>query len=177
VLKSVAVIDICNLFVARMCVVSALELGCGDGGMVARLGVLNREGIDLWQPSLDVCNRLYPDVVTRCADVREIGRLYKPRSRDLVCGFDILEHMEYLEAQRVIEAAERIAARGVMWWGPLEDTPRRFPDEPNPLMQHVRCIDLAEFADRGYELITFPNYWTEEGSIGATAFLAMKDCR
>jgi len=175
-IQTISIIDICNLILKKWGAESALELGCGICGMISRLHLNERRvGIDNWQPSLDEAREKFPFVKTICADIRRVGELFVPSSIDIVCGFDILEHLLYADAMQVMDAAERIARKGVIWWGPLEeDEPRDIETHGNPGMKHIRIINLNEFETRDYELITFPHYWTELPMYGATGFLAFK---
>ena len=172
-IQTISVIDICNLILDHAeANGSALELGSGEGGMVGRLNVARKVGVDHWVPSLEKSKASFPSVETVEWDIRHIGERYGPREFDVVCGFDVLEHFTLDEARGVMDAAEQIAAKLVLWWGPLEPKIRVIEQNGNPSMAHKRTIDLCEF--EGYEMVTFPNYWQEPPLRDDTGFLAWK---
>ena len=175
-MKTVPLLRWASMLVSAVRAESGLELGCGDGGMINELPLVARAGMDLWQPSLDACRQEHPTTATILGDIRELNQYFRPKSVDLVCGFDILEHLHLPDALSVMAQAEDVARKGVLWWGPLEDHPRKF-DMDNPCMEHVRCIHIEEFEERDYELIVFPKYFRIPNMYVADGFLAFKDMR
>jgi hypothetical protein len=155
------IVDFANFILAKHGVESILEFGCGDGGIVANLSAQRRAGMDIWEPSLAECRLRNPGVETIIYDVRRAKDVIPRKSWDAVIGFDVLEHMTLLDATSVMTQAEQIATKAVLWWGPLEKTPRVFKENLNPTMIHVRCISIHEFEDRSYQIATFPNYWPD----------------
>ncbi len=180
-LKTIQIIDLANLFLARLDVTpggSVVEFGCGQGGMIGRLSAAERLGVDFYEPWLEKATHDWPLVEFANHDLLKIDDLLAPDSYDVVVGFDILEHFPLAQAQQIMSSAERVARKGVLWWGPLEKQIRVFGAEEtdgNPGMAHQRIIDISEFD--GFELMLFPTYWQTPPLLHDTGFLAMKDLR
>jgi len=157
-----------------------LDLGGGIGDIQANLPGWNKMNIDLWQPELDLCSQNHPEIFTLQYDIRRLRELLPPNSVDMIMCWDVLEHMSREESLQLMEDAEVVAKYGVTWFGPIEKTPTKFGGhvlgvyEKNPLMDHVQCLDMEMFLDRGYEVVLMPGYWDVAPKLDAVAILALK---
>lgn len=105
---------------------SVLEIGVGLG---VTTQLLRRASIDVTTVDFDAA--LKPDIV---GDVRNLDQLVAPKSFDLVCAFQILEHIPFEDFDRAIDALAHVARRHVVislpqWGRPLELRTRLFKDK------------------------------------------------
>ncbi len=96
---------------------SVLEIGCGTG---ATTQMLRRMGIDV--TTFDFDASLKPDI---SGDVREIEALTGTGAFDLVCAFQVLEHIPYADFAPTLAQLGRVARRNVVislphWGYPVE---------------------------------------------------------
>lgn len=170
-----------NSFIVQIGAKSVVDFGCGDGKILGELLCPIKVGIDRYLPALEECQKNFPNVIVVNCFLQRVyeQRLLLPNSFGLVVGFDILEHLTFFEAQRLMEWAEVVAKKGVVWWGPLErdDIPLFvLPKAPTPEHLHKRRIKREELDERGFDVLIFTNCW--DGVTGpklADGFLAMKE--
>ncbi|HEY6815829.1 MAG TPA: class I SAM-dependent methyltransferase, partial [Croceibacterium sp.] len=96
---------------------SVLEIGCGAG---ATTQMLRRMGIEV--TTFDFDARLNPDIA---GDVRQAEALAGTGAFDLVCAFQVLEHIPYGDFRLALAQLGRIARRNVIvslphWGYPVE---------------------------------------------------------
>jgi len=104
---------------------SVLEIGMGLG---VTTQILKRAGIEV--TTFDFDPSLKPDIV---GDVRKLDRLVAPKSVDLVCAFQVLEHIPFEDFDAAIDALTRVARRNILislpqWGRPLEFRARLLKD-------------------------------------------------
>jgi SAM-dependent methyltransferase len=96
---------------------TVLEIGCGTG---ATTQMLRRLGIDV--TTFDFDANLNPDI---SGDVRELEALVGKGSYDLVCAFQVLEHIPYADFKPTLAQLGRVARQNVVislphWGYPVE---------------------------------------------------------
>jgi SAM-dependent methyltransferase len=96
---------------------TVLEIGCGTG---ATTQMLRRLGVAV--TTFDFDANLNPDIR---GDVREIEALAGTRSYDLVCAFQVLEHIPYSDFAPTLASLGRVARNNVVislphWGYPVE---------------------------------------------------------
>lgn len=96
---------------------TVLEIGCGTG-VTTRM--LRQFGADV--TTFDFDASLKPDI---SGDVREIETLVGDRRFDLVCAFQVLEHIPYSDFAPTLAQLARVASRNVVislphWGYPVE---------------------------------------------------------
>lgn len=159
---------------------SILEIGCGDGRVIGQFGyVAIREGIDFSQERLNRAKENFPDVIFKLVDIRNVIDFYDIDSFDCVLLFDVLEHLEAAESDKLLMCAEAIARKAVVVWGPLGQDGLYFnvPKDDDPIgMKHVSIIDKKVFENRKYQVMVLPEYWLvgERRSRTADAMLAIR---
>ena len=161
-LTEITIIDIANKIIGNLSASTALEIGVGEGGILARLNVPCGIGVDHYEPALKLACQNFPRIALLKYDIRKIGDIFIDKSFDVVIGFDILEHFDSTTIPELIGLCERLSKKMVMFWMPLEKTlaPNLTPE--NPSQDHLTLMDIADFNARGYELIRFPHYWRNE---------------
>lgn len=92
--------------IARTGARSVLEIGRGSGVVS---DYLRRRGIHV--VTLDIDPALRPDVV---GDVRHVGALFRPRSFDTVCAFQVLEHLPFADFAPTLAQMAQVARRHVI---------------------------------------------------------------
>ncbi len=170
-------VEVAHHFLRARKVRSVLEIGCGEGGVLAQLDtVATRVGVDWSEERLATARaRELPGVEFRQGDITQLDAMFTPEQFDAVVIFDVLEHFEKEMSWKVLEMAEVIASRFVIVWGPLGEegmtayTPA--PEIDQKGMQHLCILEEKEFAERGYFTTIFPSYWVDWP---ADALLAIK---
>lgn len=158
-LRSVSVIDIAKEFAKTVEPQTALEIGSGEGGILASFDIPCKVGVDNYAPSLWSSMSNFPNLVPLKWDVLRLMEIFLPKAFELVLGFDILEHFESQVAASLIETAELLASKAVLFWGPLEKEPSVSAIIENPGQVHHSILTTMMFDARGYEVIRFPHYF------------------
>ena len=96
---------------------SVLEIGPGNGTTTA---ALRRAGVAV--TTFDFDPELHPDVV---GDVRRLGEVVAAKSHDLVCAFQVLEHLPFADLDAALAGLATVARQRVVislphWGYPLE---------------------------------------------------------
>jgi len=84
---------------------SVLDVGCGDGRLLAQFRTLNRVGVDFCKLNLRLTKKRDNDIQVVLADVEHLP--FVRGAFDLVTCFDVLEHV--LNPDRVYKEAEQMA--------------------------------------------------------------------
>lgn len=87
---------------------SVLHIGVGNGTVPWALRT--QLGMDVTTSDYDA--RLHPDVT---ADVRALGDHFAPRSFDLACAFQVLEHLPFADFEGALRQLVRVARRHVVF--------------------------------------------------------------
>jgi SAM-dependent methyltransferase len=134
---------------------SVLDVACGLSLKSQYIAADIRVGVDIYRPYLE---RIQADVpyVALQADCMDIGRLFLPKSFDLVLLLDIVEHLEKPQSLRLLDMAETIARVAV-----IVETPKGFVPQNIDIWGHGghefqthRCgWEPEELEARGYRCI------------------------
>ncbi len=84
---------------------SMLEVGVGEGVM----GNYIRRNTAIRYTSIDIADDLHPDVI---GDVRNLP--FPDASFDVVCAFEVLEHLPFGDFERALEELHRVSAHTVL---------------------------------------------------------------
>ena len=88
-LKTVSVIEIFSMFLKKINPQTALEIGCGTGGILSGLDIPSKIGIDAYIPDLEIAELKYPQIIPIKYDILKLNEIFLNHSFDLVFGFDI----------------------------------------------------------------------------------------
>ena len=158
-LTSITIMDIVNKIIDPLQAATALEIGTGEGGMLARVNIPSKVGVDNYEPSLFAGMGNHPGIIVMKYDIQKLRDIFLAKSFDVVFGFDILEHFDSATVPKLIEMCELLAKKMVVFWMPIEKTPAANPLPENPGQEHKSLLRISDFDARGYEMIRFPHYW------------------
>lgn len=139
---------------------SVLDLGCGVG--VAYSVLFNNEhiysvGIDAYKEYCEYCKKsgIYNKVI--CMDLRDLKGKFKEKSFDVVLLFEVLEHLKKKDSLKLLEEAERIAAKQVVVTVPNSwykgDKFEKLGDfNKNKFQRHLCEWHVSELRKRGYKV-------------------------
>jgi SAM-dependent methyltransferase len=137
---------------------TVLDVGCGLSFKSQYVEAEVRVGVDIHRPFLEAIETRVPYAAV-CADALDIGRLFLPRSFDLVLLLDLLEHIEKPDALRLLEMAETIARVAVIVETPRGYIPQNIDiwQKGGDAYQTHRCgWEPEEFTRRGYAVVERP---------------------
>lgn len=134
---------------------SVLDVACGLSLKSQYITADIRVGVDIYRPYLEKIQADVPYVALQ-ADALAIGKLFLPRSFDLVLLLDIVEHLEKKDSIRLMDMAEEIARVAV-----IVETPRGYVPQNMDIWGHGgdefqthRCgWEPAELEARGYRCL------------------------
>lgn len=134
---------------------SVLDVACGLSLKSQYITADIRVGVDIYRPYLE---KIQADVpyATVLADCMDIGKLFLPKSYDLVLLLDIVEHLEKPQSLKLMEMAEEIARVAV-----IVETPKGYVPQNIDIWGHGgdefqthRCgWEPEELQARGYDCI------------------------
>lgn len=130
---------------------SILDIGCGI--MSATDGLNNKIlGVDIWDKYLDHIKSRYPTIRV---NMEETDR-FMDKSYDIVFCLDVLEHLEYNLALKILDECKRIARKKVIIYTPAihKDNSEAEKDAWNlgecPYQKHISVVSIDDFISRGY---------------------------
>ena len=134
---------------------SVLDVACGLSLKSQYIDAEIRVGVDIYRPYLEKIRADVPYVALE-ADALDIGKLFLPRSFDLVLLLDIVEHIEKPDSLRLMEMAEAIARVAV-----IVETPKGYVPQNMDIWGHGgdafqthRCgWEPEELEARGYQCL------------------------
>lgn len=134
---------------------SVLDVGCGLSFKSQYIDAELRVGVDVYRPYLEKVDATCPHILVN-ADALDIGRLFLPRSFDLVLLLDIVEHLDKDQSLRLIAMAESLARVAV-----VIETPKGFIPQDIDIWGHGgdtwqthRCgWEPPEFEAMGYQVV------------------------
>lgn len=134
---------------------TVLDVGCGVSLKSQYIDAELRVGVDIYRPFLMHVESKVPCALVN-ADALDIGKLFLPKSFDLVLIIDIVEHLEKSDAFRLLDLAEEIARIAV-----IVETPQGYVPQNMDIWGHDghtyqthRCSwETNEFTDRGYQVV------------------------
>jgi len=134
---------------------TVLDVGCGLSFKSQYISAQVRVGVEIYRPYIE---KIETDVPFACvnADALDIGKLFLPRSFDLVLLLDIVEHLGKEDSLRLMDMAEEIARVAV-----IVETPKGYIPQNIDIwgwggheFQTHRCgWTPDEFEARGYKVV------------------------
>ena len=132
---------------------SILDLGCGIMQATDRLKN-NILGVDIWDVYLNQIKNIFPTVKL---SMEETDR-FMDKSYDVVICLDVLEHLEYNLALKIIDECKRIARKKVIIY-----TPSIHKDNSSAELdawglgecsyqKHISVVSKEDFKSRGYKV-------------------------
>ncbi len=134
---------------------SILDVACGLSLKSQYLDAEVRVGVDIYMPYLQAIDTDVPYSVVN-ADVKDLAKLFIPKSFDLVLLLDILEHLEKDDALKLIETAEKIAKVAVIAESPLGYVPQNIDiwgKGGHEYQTHRSAWEKSDFTNRGYQVL------------------------
>ena len=127
---------------------SLLNAGCG-AGPVHQFKVPSTTGIELHKPTFDraVVAETHDKLIH--GDVRELDKLFPPKSFDACLCVDVIEHLTKAEGEKLLTDLELIARKTVVIICPVGWLPQHHLEEGDLQEHHSAWIPL-EFRSRGY---------------------------
>jgi cyclopropane fatty-acyl-phospholipid synthase-like methyltransferase len=166
---------------------SIIELGCGHGSVINGINRSGKRvvGVDIFEPYLQIARRRYPRVEFVHLDVRQVRSRWEPKSFDAVVLFDIIEHLERTDSERLLQDAEELANKCIVIFVPVGLHPQdREPDklyaerrggERNDYWQtHRSTWEPNELEALGYEVWHYPRYHLRKEN--PAAMFCLKRC-
>ena len=132
-----------------------LDLGCGDGefGLILRTRLKLLEytvGLDIDVENVRKSKNKYHDVIL--GDVRKPP--FRDNSFDVVCMFEVLDHLEKRDAIKVLDNLEKLAKRLVILSCP-HGSPRGVREETNIWQRHRSDWFPNELRSKGYKVLGY----------------------
>ena len=136
-----------------------LDLGCGLSFKAQYIDAVIRVGVDIYPPYLEQARKQIttkdPYVLIK-ANILEVGKLFLPRSFDLVIILGTLEHLLKRDSLRLLEVAEGIATKAV-----IIDVPRGYIPQnidilgfgAHGLQTHRSAWEPLDFKELGYKVL------------------------
>lgn len=137
-----------------------LEAGSGPGYKVRdkRFQGVDVTCVDIYKPYLKIC-RSY-GFKTVHADLKNIDKVFKKQSFDIVWFIDVIEHFPKRQGISVLKKLEKIARSQIIISTPLGFYPQDVecvPDK-NPYQQHRSAWYPEDFIANGYKCKIYSNY-------------------
>ena len=132
---------------------SIIDLGCGIMSATDGLNSLIL-GVDIWDKYLDHIKNKFQTVKI---SMEETDR-FMDKSYDVVLCLDVLEHLEYSLALKILDECKRIARRKVIIYTPSihKDNSEAEKDAwglgPNIHQKHISVITKEDLKIRGYQV-------------------------
>lgn len=131
---------------------SVLDVGCGADSPLKRVKKTFRsEGVDIFKKSIQESKKKKIHDSYKICDIRNLVRVYKRQSFDVVIALDVIEHLEKEEALRVIKDMEKIACNKVILL-----TPNGFYHQDaydsNPYQIHKSSWGIDDLKNLGYKV-------------------------
>lgn len=144
---------------------SMLDLGCCEGNHTKHFNIPNRMFVDIERKS----HTLDPFLQ---ADIRYAGKLFTPKSYDLVTALDVIEHLEKYDGFNLLANMEHIAIKRILIFSPQGDyMVGHCPEGYSRHDAHWSGWTAEEFDVMGYHVLLCPDF---HESLGIGAFFAWK---
>ncbi len=138
---------------------TVLDLACGCGNPFKSLKFPLLVGVDIFKKKFYMPE--YDLVIFY--DVRKITDLFLEKSFDVVIAIDAIEHLEKEEGFKLIEDAEKLARKKVIFFSPLIWSKNKAAVENpnywsygNPYNYHKSSWNSNDFTQRGYKIVPHP---------------------
>jgi len=137
---------------------TVLDLGCGICNPIKNIKCKHITGVDIFEGYRPLAEKILNEF--KVADVTKID--FPDKSFDVILILDLVEHLNYEDAVKLIEKAEKWAKKKVIVFTPigfLEQNLKKGLDPwgyPNPAQQHLCGFDKEFFIQRGYNITEYP---------------------
>ena len=159
---------------------SVMDVGCGMGDWLRKITAERVIGVDAHMPTLMAAQKRCPDATLICYDIRKLGEIFPPRSVDCLTAMDVIEHLSYDDACKVLEQFEVLASQRVMLFVPTGKHPQTedLTGMGNAHWQTHRSTWYAhQLVDLGYEVQELPNFHKGTPGKDPGAVIAVKNVR
>lgn len=134
---------------------SILEIGAGKNSYFHKyLRNYTITGFDIYEKSLIQAKELGKIDNYVVGDVNKLEIYFTDKSYDLVCAFDLIEHLKKEDGYSLILNMERLAKKMIVIY-----TPNGFQYQPasvdNPYQEHKSGWSFDEMKEMGFEIIGF----------------------
>lgn len=132
-----------------------LELGAGQNSYYHVDGRKYKiTGFDIHEPSLMKAkeNGKIDDYIV--GNVLEINKIFNEKSYDLVCAFDLIEHLKKEDGYKLIANMKKISRKKIVLYTPNGFLPQP-PSKDNPFQEHLSGWDYNEMTELGFNVIGF----------------------
>lgn len=128
-----------------------LDLGCGAASPLGRLPrTFHRVGLDCFEPSLAASARAGIHDESILGDVFDAATLFKPKSFDVVCALDFIEHLSQADGYRLIEMMESLARKRMVIFTPNGFVPQA-PCHGNENQVHLSGWSVEMMRQAGFQ--------------------------
>jgi len=145
---------------------SLLDVGCHDCSITKEFKIPSKTGVDAFDKIADEASK---HCSFKLMDARDISKNFEPKSFDVVCELDFIEHLEKIEeADKLMDDMESIAKKLVIHlcpanviesenfastaYGDMEGFTVETGHEFNSLQHHLLQPTKEYFTDKGYEV-------------------------
>ncbi len=131
---------------------TVLDLGCGIMQATDDIKCKSVLGVDIWAIYLDKIKSLHPTVMISMDETYR----FMDNSYDVVICLDVVEHLEYNLALKVLDECKRICRKTVIIYTPIEfdnnDQPEGGAWEmgDNEYQKHLCVINKSDLTSRDY---------------------------
>jgi hypothetical protein len=134
---------------------TVLALGIGIGNAEEGIVCKTMVGVDAFRDYLRH-EQIMRICIPICADVREIRKIFIPKSFDVVIALDLIEHLTQIEGYELLKDMETIARKKVVLY-----TPKIWSDNKsgikawgfhNKLQEHKSLWKDEDFKNLGYDI-------------------------
>lgn len=147
-----------------------LDLGCGDGSLMALLSEKRNwqiTGIDIYKKSIGSARKrnIYLKVIR--GDLLKMVSNNKSKSKyDVVFFSQVIEHVTRKQGEKILNEIEKLAKKRIVVGTPrgFMEQPHEFLDE-NPYQVHKSGWSIEDFTSRGYKVygVGFWPIWSYHG--------------
>lgn len=155
---------------------SVLDIGCGKGGLLARISSERRVGIDACPANFASMAGKNPEIEYIEDDVRNILFRFGRNAFECIVGMDIIEHLYTVPAVRLLQDMEQVASRCILLFVPVGYHPQdKDPwDHDNDFHQtHKSIWHPQDLIEMGYSVTSYRN-WYKNRTIGKGAMWCVK---
>lgn len=116
------------------------------------LGVPRPIGLEAYQPSIELAQRLKTHDEIVQGDVRRLSEHFSPKQVDACVALDLIEHLPKEDGFELIEGMERIARKKVIVLTPSGFLPQGHTDAGD-LQVHLSGWQPGEMRERGFKVM------------------------
>ena len=143
---------------------SILDVECGTDSPCADVEKkFFVEGIDSSEYDIAIMKRRSFHDAFRVANVKDLSKIYQPKSFDAVIALEILEHLNKEDGKKFITDMEKIAIKKVIILTPNGFVPQGVSPN-NPAQEHLSGWSVEDFRELGFKCVGLHGLrWMKEG--------------